>query len=183
MRVLCCEAINENKFKTNSKQIQNKFKTNSVLNAQQCFAFIWYHWTQGYCLSCVQEKLENANYKFHFFSLDLKQRCMDSWECIGARRSLNGLKVLNRLWNLPCISTIITVWMVQTLMVLQVSHLILRSVHHMVSKIPNIQDSRLLGAFYCAFLNLTKIQRGAHIKCLISILSHIARTQFTEIRK
>ena len=27
---------------------------NWVLNAQQCFAAIWYHWTQGYRLPCVQ---------------------------------------------------------------------------------------------------------------------------------
>ena len=27
--------------------------TNWVLNAQQGFAFIWYHWTKGCCLPCV----------------------------------------------------------------------------------------------------------------------------------
>ena len=27
---------------------------NWVVNAQQCFAVIWYHWTQGYRLPCVQ---------------------------------------------------------------------------------------------------------------------------------
>ena len=56
----------QNKFKTNSKQIQNKFKTNWVFNAQQYFAVIWYHWTQGYRLPFVQPlrtKLKTKNSK------------------------------------------------------------------------------------------------------------------------
>ena len=28
--------------------------THWVVNTQQCFAFIWSHWTQGYIMSCVQ---------------------------------------------------------------------------------------------------------------------------------
>ena len=33
--------------------ITNYSLYNWVLNAQQGFAFIWYHWTQGCCLPCV----------------------------------------------------------------------------------------------------------------------------------
>ena len=45
------------------KWVENKSKwaflfimlVNWVPNAQQGFAFIWYHWTQGCCLPCVAE--------------------------------------------------------------------------------------------------------------------------------
>ena len=46
---------------------------------------------------------------------------------------------------------------------------------HMVSKIPDIYDFRFLGTFYCAFFNPTKIQRGTHIKYLVSILSKLGQ--------